>query len=86
MEGKEETIEEVAENFINKQDFKSLKIDDKIFEAILLGAKWKAIRSFSNDEVKEIAKYAFNVGRRMGSKGLSVGFSFDEWFENFKKK
>ena len=37
-----ETLEEAAEIFIKKQNFNSLEIDDKIFEAILFGAKWQA--------------------------------------------
>ena len=38
---KQESLEEVAEKFIKKQNFNSLEIDDKIFEAILFGAKWQ---------------------------------------------
>lgn len=36
---KKETLEEAAEKFIKKQEYDSLEIDDKIFEAILFGAK-----------------------------------------------
>jgi hypothetical protein len=38
---KKETIEEVAESFIKKQEYISLEQDDKLFEAILFGAKWQ---------------------------------------------
>lgn len=32
-----ESIEEIAEKFIKKQDFISLEQDDKLFEAIMFG-------------------------------------------------
>ena len=81
---KQETLEEVAEIFIKKQNFNSLEIDDKIFEAILFGAKWQAERSYSEEEVGELL---YNV---IGEYGKHYGIMIDgkmlnELFEQFKK-
>ena len=83
---KQETLEEAAEIFIKKQNFNSLEIDDKIFEAILFGAKWQQERSYSEEEVKLIAKFAFHAGIRVGRDAVEKDFDFDIWFEKFKKK
>lgn len=83
MEDNEETIEEVVKELIpditrstafgSKFQWEPRKERARFIQ----GVQWKAQRSFSNDEVKEIARYAFNVGRRMELKALPVGFSFD---------
>jgi hypothetical protein len=38
---KKETIEEAAERFIKSKNFKSLDVDDELFDAILFGYKFK---------------------------------------------
>ena len=92
MEGNEETIEEVAKRLIpaitrstafgSKFQWEPKKERARFVQ----GAKFQAERSFNNDEVKTIAKFAFNAGRRKELDALSNGFSFDQWFEQFKKK
>ena len=49
---KQETLEEIAEQFIKKQNFNSLDFDDKIFEAILFSAKWQQKQIYN--EIKEL--------------------------------
>lgn len=53
-----ETLEEVAEQFINKLDFNSLEIDDKIFDAIIFGAKWQ--QEQDKDKL-ELAEHLYTV-------------------------
>jgi len=57
---KQETLEEAAEIFIKKQNFNSLEIDDKIFEAILFGAKWQ------QEQEKITTDDAYNEGFENG--------------------
>ena len=57
---RQETLEEVAEKFIKKQNFNSLEIDDKIFEAILFGAKWQ------QEQEKITTDDAYNEGFENG--------------------
>jgi hypothetical protein len=50
------------------------------------GAKWQAERMYSEEEVLQIAQFAFNAGRRVELKAVESDFSFEKWFEQFKKK
>jgi len=50
------------------------------------GAKWQAERSYSEEEVKQIAKFGFNAGIRVELKAVDLDFTFEKWFEQFKKK
>ena len=52
-------LEEAAEKFIKKQEYNSLEIDDKMFEAIVFGAKWQQERSYSEEEVVNILIKAY---------------------------
>jgi hypothetical protein len=45
------------------------------------GAKWQQERSYSEEEVLDIAKQAFILGKDFGLIG-----TFNEWFEQFRKK
>ena len=45
------------------------------------GAKWQEERMYSEEEVIDIAKQAFVLGANFGLIG-----TFNEWFEQFKKK
>ena len=68
---KQETLEEAMEKYplINQRiGFK-------------LGAKWQQERSYSEEEVLEIAKDAYTIGRN----NILIGV-FNKWFEQFKKK
>lgn len=51
---KQETLIEAAEQFINKLDFNSLEIDDKIFEAILFGTKWQQEKLCDSEVIQKI--------------------------------
>ena len=91
---KKETLEEAAEIFIKKQNFNSLEIDDKIFEAILFGAKWQQERSFTLEQISELfigesqgyfddyLNFKLNLN---GENPNQLKPSFKEWFEQFKK-
>lgn len=71
---KQETVEEAAERFIKKQTFNSLEIDDKIFQAILFGAKWQQKRMYSEEEV-------YNLLYKL----LPDDEELNEWFKQYKK-
>jgi hypothetical protein len=50
------------------------------------GAKWQQERSYSEVEVEQIARFGFNAGRRVELKAVELDFTFEKWFEQFKKK
>ena len=67
---KQETLEEAAERLA-----KHFNID------FIAGAKWQQERMYSEEEVVDIAKQAFVLGKDFGLIG-----TFNEWFETVKKK
>ena len=75
---KKETLEEAAVNcwaegaWDNRNDFT---------DGFIEGAKWQQERSYSEEEVVDIAKQAFVLGKDFGLIG-----TFNEWFETVKKK
>jgi hypothetical protein len=73
-----ETIEEFA--LRNSKYTNHSNINTQKQEAIILGAKFQAERSFNNEEVIKIIQECKSY--------LSFGDEFDEikWFEQFKKK
>ena len=91
---KQETLEEVAENFVNSTRLRNYKV------LFIEGAKWQQERSYSEEDLKN----AFDSAREFNSLDgvvdvhivLPMGgdmsdlqplhFTFDEWFEQFKKK
>jgi hypothetical protein len=40
---------------------------------------------YTEEEVLQIAQFAFNAGRRFELKAVESDFSFEKWFEQFKK-
>lgn len=42
-------------------------------------------RSYSEEEVKQIANFGFNAGRRFELKAVDLDFTFEKWFEQFSK-
>ena len=81
---KQETLEEVAERLYPNTGFEDdLYCDEgKTFRELwLAGAKWQQERSYSEEEVVDITKQAFVLGANFGLIG-----TFNEWFEQFKKK
>lgn len=56
-------------------------LDKSYIKGFNEGAEWQAERSYSEEEVIDIAKQAFVLGKDFGLIG-----TFNEWFEQFKKK
>ena len=82
MEYNEETIEEAAQKLYpidDKLDFISkFGLNYVAHKAFIQGAEFQTKRSYSEEEVKQIAKYAFNAGRRMELNAFPSDFSFDD--------
>jgi hypothetical protein len=80
-----ETFEEAAERYAEPYRCPATNETEycrhDIISAINFGAKWQAERSYSEEEVIDIAKQAFVLGKDFGLIG-----TFNEWFEQFKKK
>ena len=74
---KQETLEEASWKYnpLKKLDGEFIR------HAFKQGAKWQQERSYSEEEVIDIAKQAFVLGKDFGLIG-----TFNEWFEQFKKK
>jgi len=72
MENKE-TIEEAAKNYIN-----SGKIPND-YRSFIKGAKWQQERRYSEEDMRT----SFGVGMKFM---IDNKLSFDEWFNQFKKK
>ena len=82
-EPKQETLEEVAENYGNSIGNKNGTAQ---FDFIR-GAKWQAERMYSEEDMK----LAFDAGHKKGFSGYPntenwKELPFNEWFEQFKKK
>ena len=77
-EPKQETLEEFAERLCPNKQVE--------YDMIIEGAKWQQERSYSEEEVKQIARFGFNAGIRVKLKAVELDFTFEEWFEQFKKK
>ena len=77
---KQETLEEVAEDFWLNDD--SMTENDRIsyVNGFLACSKWHQERSYSEEEVMEIASLSRDRGERHGN------ILWDEWFEQFKKE
>lgn len=56
-------------------------LDNVVNNAIDFGAKWQQERSYSEEEVLDVTKQAYAMGRS----GYTIK-AFNEWFEQFKKK
>jgi hypothetical protein len=84
-EPKQKTLEEAAEKWLNKDGFNIYNHYDTR-PSFIAGAKWQAKRMYSEEEVKQIARFGFNAGRRVELKAVDLDFTFDKWYEQFKKK
>jgi hypothetical protein len=87
---KQETIEEAAENYgwrikINtfSDPVKANDLANSAKQDFIEGAKWQAERMYSEEDMAEafIACWKANV-----PDGIECKVSFNEWFEQFKKK
>jgi hypothetical protein len=74
---RQETLEEVAEKFTPKSDKWTIK------QIFIEGAKWQQERSYSEGEVKNLTELFLSYYFKT-DKGFDD--SFEEWFEQFKKK
>ena len=54
-------------------------------EGFILGAEFQKERSYSEEEVKQIARFGFNAGIRVELKAVELDFTFEKWFEQFSK-
>jgi len=82
---KQETLEEI------EQLAETLYPTDTMYtaslkEGFIKGVKWQAERMYSEEEVEKIARFGFNAGRRFELKAVELDFTFEKWFEQFKKK
>jgi len=80
---KQETLKEAAEKYAENEIKDRGNDDDKLICSIdfMEGAKWQEERMYSEEEVIDIAKQAFVLGKDFGLIG-----TFSEWFEQFRKK
>jgi hypothetical protein len=70
---KQETLEEVAEN---ESEYLADWEDKEMYQkAFIEGAKWQQERSYSEEDL-EVAFFEGQFGK----------YSFNDWFEQFKKK
>jgi hypothetical protein len=77
------TLEKAAENYANqKGDIPTTELEDAIFkQGFIDGAKWQTERMYSEEEVEQIAKDAYSMGR----KNILIS-KFNFWVQEFKKK
>jgi hypothetical protein len=86
-ESKQETFEEAAKDFIEntmKYSFNSLETKtfaNRLLKSVEFGTKWQAERMYSEEEVhKIIGSYNAHLT------AFGVDFTYNKWFEQFKKK
>ena len=84
---KQETLEEVAKDFIEntmKYSFNSLETKtfaNRLLKSVEFGAKWQAERMYSEEEVLDLLhRRSFHLTHKKDTKTTK------EWFEQFKKK
>jgi hypothetical protein len=87
LEYKQETLEQAAAKHFNEEIFvEGVTIQYALQEAFIIGAKWRAERMYSEEEVEQIARFGFNAGKRVELRAVDLDFTFEKWFEQFKKK
>lgn len=86
QEPKQETLEEFAENYLNKF-YSNYVFKDLLKPLLIAGAKWQAERMYSEEDMRKsyIAGLS-NFKKRLSYNLLESELSFEEWFEQFKKK
>ena len=75
---KKETLEEAAENAKKRYINETAKAI--AHTEFINGAKWQAERMYSEEDLRK----SFHVGRLY--QGREADTTFNEWFEQFKKK
>ena len=87
LEYKQETLEQAAAKHFNEEIFvEGVTIQYALQEAFIIGAKWRAERMYSEEEVEQIARFGFNAGKRVELRAVDLDFTFEKWFEQFKTK
>lgn len=83
---KQSSVEWLYNNLLlNPITNEDIEYNQAVFEnAKVLDAQQE--RSYSEKEVEQIAKFSFNAGRRVELKAVDLDFTFEKWFEQFKKK
>jgi hypothetical protein len=83
---RQETLEEFINEELEDVFFTNISKRKEAERLIELGAKWQAEGMYSKEEVEQIARFGFNAGRRVELKAVDLDFTFEKWFEEFKKK
>ena len=86
QEPKQETLEEAAERISKSHSVHETGQDD-VYQGVIQGAKWQAERMYSEEDMRKsyIAGLS-NFKKRLSYNLLESELSFEEWFEQFKKK
>jgi len=80
-EAKKETLEEAAEKYLNEKYQKGSYLGN----LFIAGAKYQAERMYSEDDLREAFKQSRNAF--IFEKDMPPVYeSFEDWFEQFKKK
>jgi hypothetical protein len=82
----DETLEEFIKNHHKNEPYWTVTEKEIAARNIKIGVEWQQERSYSEEEVEQIARFGFNAGRRVELKAVDLDFTFEKWFEQFKKK
>ena len=80
---KQETLEEVAEKYVNSFEFGIAHPRRVCKNAFINGAKWQQERSYSEEDMNQYSDYVLMCS---AEKTLKIPLPPNEWFEQFKKK
>ena len=85
---RQETLEEVAEKYVNSFEFGIAHPRRVCKNAFINGAKWQQEKMYSEEEVLEILLKHQSDYRSAVRNTSPLDWSFDikEWFNQFKKK
>jgi hypothetical protein len=81
---KTETLEEAARSNYKKLYEGEPLTQDVPIDAFINGAKWQQERSYSEEDMQEAFNVGFNVG--YNDETSPSYLTFEQWFEQFKKK
>jgi hypothetical protein len=82
MFDKQETLEEAAEKWFNKDGFYP---DPK--QGFISGAKWQAKKGYSEEELRKAFKVGFTLGHGSDVEAIDEKDKcFNRWFKIFKNK
>jgi hypothetical protein len=81
----DETLEEFIKNHHKNEPYWTETEKEIAARNIKIGVKFQQERSYSEEEVEQIARFGFNAGRRVELKAVDLDFTFEKWFEQFSK-